>query len=369
MWCLCRFAMAVAGLVCLAMQPARAEPPAAFDHAGVGRRVLEKVVRPGYRQLAEAATGMLGVLERRCARRTSADLARIAAGFDGLIEAWGRVEFLAFGPITEANRAERLLFWPDRRGLGDRQVVQALAQRDASVLDARVLAGRSVALQGLGALDRVLFEEGAAADDDAARAHRCGFAVAITASLATTAREVVDAWEVPDGYARAWLEPGNANPAYASPLDRTVALAKVLDRGIERIRDERLGGPLGFNKQRRKVPAPLAHSGRGVRLAKANIAGLHSFYVAGGFEHAIAASGTATGGAIRARAQGVAKDLADARDRLAALDGDRHPFQNASRVALIAAAGFPLKSARREAAALMTLAAGVPAGFSVTDGD
>ena len=58
--------------------------------------------------------------------------------------------------MLQDNRFERILYYPDRKGLGLRQVQALLAEQDASVLAVGALEGKSVAVQGLGALEFVL---------------------------------------------------------------------------------------------------------------------------------------------------------------------------------------------------------------------
>ncbi len=64
------------------------------------------------------------------------------------------------GPAREDNRFERLFFWPDRRGRGLRQVQGILAEEDETATDPATLYQKSVAVQGLLALDFVLSGEG-----------------------------------------------------------------------------------------------------------------------------------------------------------------------------------------------------------------
>jgi predicted lipoprotein len=81
--------------------------------------------------------------------------------FAAAVVAWSNVEILRFGPITENRRFERLFHWPDPKGLGQRQIEAALKSRDEAVTQPDELAGKSVALQGLPALEYLLYGNGA----------------------------------------------------------------------------------------------------------------------------------------------------------------------------------------------------------------
>src|SRR5262249_24445281 len=157
------------------------------------------------------------------------------------------VEHLTFGPVATDQRLERIMFWPDRRGIGARQIANALSTRDPNVVDAAKLAEKSVAMQGLPALGTLLFEAPPAAQEVAdARSHRCAYAAAVAANIVRTAQEIASAWADADGFSQSWLSPGPGNSHFLKPSGTTFALAKAFDQGIDLVRDQRLGGPLGL---------------------------------------------------------------------------------------------------------------------------
>ncbi len=97
--------------------------------------------------------------------------------FADTVLAWAAVEFLRFGPMSQIGRPERFDFWPDPRGVTLRQVNALIAKRDASALDPAALAKKSAAVQGLSALEILLYDDAhsIAADDEEAR-YRCKLA-------------------------------------------------------------------------------------------------------------------------------------------------------------------------------------------------
>jgi predicted lipoprotein len=339
-----------------------------FDHAGLARQALEQHIRPGYDRLAAAAGRFAQAMSRFCTAPAAGDEAVIAA-FDDLVTAWGRIEHIEFGPVTEETRRERIMFWPDRRNLGARQIARAIAARDASVTDAAQLASKSVALQGIGALEIVLFSdaglERAAAED---RAYRCRFGSAIAGNIDSIANEVAGAWNDDTGFAGYWLRPGGKNPTYLLASETTLALAKAFNQGLERARDERIAGPLGLNKQRRETPAPLAVSGRSMRLVIANIEGARDLYDRGGLRAAVlaAASGDANDKEL---AELVSRELATALERLEPVRQAAKPYVERNSRQQIVSSGFPLKNARLIAGELLVRNAGLSLGFNESDGD
>lgn len=345
---------------------------AEFDHATLARQALERHIRPGYKRLSAAMREFDGAMRAHCRRPSTRTRKRVDLKFDDAITAWGRIEHITFGPVAQDKRLERIMFWPDRRGIGARQLASTLRTRDARAIDPERLAEKSVAIQGFPALDTLLF---AAADeplgDAEARRYRCAFASAVAANLSRIAASIEREWSDPRGFSQNWLAPGPGNTLFLKPSETTLALARALDLGIERVRDIRIGGPLGLNAQRRKLTPVLAKSGRTMRLVAANIEGLRALYVEGGLEKAIRSAAAAgdPGAGARQLARLVAKELATAQKGAAELVGSKPPFDSARHTRGLIALGFPLKNARSTASSLLSEAAGLPAGFNASDGD
>lgn len=366
-----RLVGAAAGIliVCLvACGAANAEEPGAFDHAGLARQALEKHIQPGYAALVAAAATLTKSLDSYCARRAGEQRRSMERAFDGLVTAWGRIEHIRFGPITEDNRLERIFFWPDRRGIGGRQVAQVIRAREVDALDPAKLAGKRVAIQGLGALETALFDASPKAPEE--RAFRCAYAKAISANIGNLATAVLAEWTGPGGYARDWLNPGDGNPHFLNSSETTLALAKALSNGLERVRDEWIGAAIGLGPQRRRLTPVLAKSKRTLRLFQAGMDGLHHLYTAGGLHKTILdTSPSHPGVTVPLNAKLVRNEIETARNEIVKLARRGKPFNADTMMQPLVAVGFPLKNAREQAIALLGLTAGLSMGFNASDGD
>lgn len=345
-----------------------AEEPPAFDHAGLARQALEMHIRPGYEALVASSQGLAKELDVFCSQQTAERRRAVDLGFDALVSAWGRIEHIRFGPVAMGNRLERLFFWPDRRGLGARQVAATLRTRDASVLDAAALGSKRIALQGLGALEAALFEPWPKDPED--RAFRCAYAKAVSTNIAAIASEILREWTDPDLYVRHWLEPSPGDPYFLKRSETTLALAKALDNGLERVRDEWIGGALGFGPQRRRLTPVLATSGRTLRFFVAGVEGLHHLYVTAGMIKAIVDTTKAHPDVtVPLNADLAKREIETARGELRQLARQGKRFDPDTMMQPLVAVGFPLKNARLQAVALLGLTAGLSMGFNASDGD
>ncbi len=187
-----------------------------------------------------------------CAQSSERALHEARDAFAAAVDRWSRVEIFQFGPVIREHRYERLFFWPDRKGLGSRQVQRALSKRDETVTARETLARKSVALQGLPALEFLLYGEGAGALAETGEigAFRCRFAGAVAANIAKVAGQVDDAWREDAPFTRAFLDPSPTDPLCRSPKDATLELFKTFSGGIERVRDPKLGASLGSTLER-----------------------------------------------------------------------------------------------------------------------
>lgn len=259
--------------------PAQAENLAVADHAVSG------FIVPGYERLAQAAELEVLRIGELCQSPSDAALAQARDQFEGLVQAWSRIEIVRFGPVLENNRLERILFWPDRRGIGLKQVQGLLAEKDDAVLTLEGLRQKSVAVQGLGALEFVLYGTGAGTLTTPDGAYRCQYGQTVAKAIQATAEELVDAWTAPEGIAAHMRNPTQENPDYR---DRTEVLRELLGvwvHGAEMLRDTRLGPVLGVGDGPDSANPKLGlfwRSNLTVASARWNVSGMRDLFIISG---------------------------------------------------------------------------------------
>lgn len=360
-----RFALSsiVTAMICTAP----AVPALAFDHEGFARLALERHIVPGYRQFSVAADKQEAAIKALCTAAGDQALATARGAFGDALQSWGRIEHIRFGPIMEQNRYASLMFWPDPRGIARRQIERVLSQQDKDVLTAHILAEKSVAIQGFNALDVLLFSAG----EDLARsapagAFRCGYARSVAGNIATIARETLEAWSTPDGFAARWLNPGPDNPAFLSAKETTQAIGQAYLTGLRQLRNIRLGGPLGFKDRNVRALEPaVPNSGQALVLAIANIEGLRALLLDTGLAERPTA-GAPPHSVMQATVAEFETAISSVRKAMAL---SRKPFQDAAARNQLILVGFPLKNAFDTGAAYLAEEAGLSIGFNALDGD
>ncbi len=269
-----QISIVVAALLALFLPLAsvRAEP------SPIGEAVAANFILPGYAALVEAAEAEQSAIETLCAAPGDEALDFARQEFRDLVIAWSRIELIRFGPVLADNRIDRILFWPDRRGIALRQIQGLLAERDLAALDAENLRQKSVALQGLGSLEYVLFGTGAdelAAPND----YRCALGLAIAGAIRATAEEVLADWQVSEGIAAHLANPVPENADYRTDDEVLSEVLGIFIHGYELLRDVRLGPITEFEGTEPNARVALyRRSEMTIESIAANVAGLEDLF-------------------------------------------------------------------------------------------
>lgn len=262
-------------LALLAVQPAQA----AVKASDVIGQAIDGFIRPAYAGLHERAKALNTSMQALCTAPDQPNFDAARASFSDAANAWSSVEIIAFGPIRNANRFERMLFWPDRKSIGLKQVQSALVAKDPATIEPSQIQGKSVAMQGFGALEYVLFGTGAEELAGTEGAYRCAFGSAVAANIETIAGEVSLEWEQPDGFAATWANPTADNPAYRTGSEAVTELMGVFINGLEMVRDVRLKGFLGNNPDSDKPKQAIYWRSEGTAASlAANLEGMDRLF-------------------------------------------------------------------------------------------
>ncbi len=241
---------------------------------------IEDVIRPGF-DAYQTQTQALVVSAGSDCGVSAERLEALRTQFKSAVVAWSQVELYRVGPLLEEDRSDRTLFWPDRKGIALKQVQQMLASEDATALDPLTLRQKSVAVQGLAALEFVLFGTGSEEMATGAAAFRCHYAQAIARLLNQTASELVDAWEEQGGISTRLTFPSDMDPEFRDDDEVRRALVGLLAHGVEATRDQRilpfLGRDGGLSKPK---SAPFWRSGMTMGSIAGDFEGLKRLFEA-----------------------------------------------------------------------------------------
>ncbi|KKX31752.1 imelysin family protein [Rhizobium sp. LC145] len=210
---------------------------------GVGAVMAAAVdgfIRPGYRDFHAASGRLSTAMSALCSSPSPETYEAAKSAFVETAGRWAHIEVVRVGPVIEQNRFERILFYPDRKSTGLKQVQAILAKPDESATSAETLADKSVAMQGLGALEYLLFGTGSETLGAEKNAFRCRYGAAVAGNIESIAAELAYLWDRPDGIQQAWKHPGPDNPVFRDRREAITALLGILVHGAETVRDQRI---------------------------------------------------------------------------------------------------------------------------------
>ncbi|TCL72092.1 imelysin family protein [Rhizobium sp. BK251] len=280
-WQILLFSLTMAGLPIPAVAQ-NAAPPAPLNDAAVAsvmEKAVDNVIRPGYRDFRDSAKQLTAAVTNLCAAPSQQTLDAAKGAYAEAVDNWSRIEIVQIGPVIEDNRFEHILFYPDRKGVGLRQIQALIAKADEKDTTMVAVAGKSVAVQGLGALEYVLFGTGSEALTAERNGFRCRYGAAVAGNIEKTAGDLVSRWEKPDGVQAAWKRPGPDSEEFMDSKEAMTALLGILVHGTEMVRDQRLEAFYkGDLAKARPKAAIYWRSGNTWNSVAANIEGLQTLW-------------------------------------------------------------------------------------------
>jgi predicted lipoprotein len=258
-------------------------------------------VRPVFHVFAVDTGTLKTDMTALCAAPSGPAFGKAQDDFRLVATSLARVEFLYFGPLTIDDRNAELLFWPDNKGIALKQVQQALAAEDPTAISPDTLAKKSVAMQGLGALEFVLFGTGSDAIATADGAYRCSYGAAIATLVDGIGQTLDQEWQddTPDGPLAHMLAPKPDAQDYRTQQEVLEKLAGALIVGTEVIRDQRLSPIIAASEAAPRPKSALFwRSGMTIPMLEAGFTGLDQFFRAARFPEAVRGSDFISNGAL-----------------------------------------------------------------------
>ena len=341
--------------------PVRANEAALNDMA---KRVIEEHIRPAYQRLSLESDKLQASLKQLCAAPGPTPLAVVKQQFEATVLTFARVDYIRFGPMAEAYRLERFAYWPDRKGRGARAVRLLLKQQELDKLKPEIFAGRSVAVQGLTALELLLAspeKPHPLLTSDFA----CAYAMAIGGNLAQISKEVLTGWQAEAPLVQQLLGPDKGYKTYRNRQEVLQELYQAMIVGFNNLHSLKITLAVGVEGDRaRPKRAAFWRSGLSVAVIKAQYESLKHMVEASGYLQLLPNVGVD----LKAHVHDVYSEI---EQRLALLDGQSmmEIAQDETRKADLRFIAKRLQHLTAGFARNFAIAADLPLGFNASDGD
>ncbi len=250
----------------------------------VNRAVVNEHIVPRYQHLVEVTAELEKHSRKFCAAPDENGLADLRAEFQRTMDAWMAIQHVRFGPVELYLRYNRFQLWPDKHNTAERQLSKTLTEQDVSQLADDKFPYASVALQGLSAYERLLFDGDAninrflGMEQDS---YPCRLLEAIAHNLSRMSADVHHEWIAgTPSYLDIVLDAGHGNSYFQSSDEFSARLLNNLYTSLQFIVDQKLLYPLGASpaeaNQRR---AESWRSRRSLRNIALNLEAAESLYL------------------------------------------------------------------------------------------
>jgi predicted lipoprotein len=263
------------------------------------------------------------------------------------MDAWMAAQHIRFGPAMRGDRHVRIQYWPDKHNQLTRHLARLTAAADPAVLEPERFAGVSVAIQGLPAMERLLF-----GDEGRLDGYACKYLTAIAGNLEGIAASLVEDWQAyPVG-------PETADGLVDSLMTQLQVIAELK---LERVVEDRPGKA----RPRRAESWRSARSARNIRINLKAIADLYSGGQGADLRSAVAAvdEGAGTLEALDDAFAVAARMAGRLGDGLEPATGDGQERRIADFLVI------HIHAMREQVAQTVAPALGVTLGFNALDGD
>lgn len=261
-------AVTAALFLTMALHPA---PASAVTAAEVAAAAAAQHIVPRYQSLRRSTRALAEAAGEQCHAAPEA----LKAAYHAVMDDWMRIQHIRFGPIQTGTRAARLQYWPDRKGRGQRQLAALLRDADPRRLEPAAFAATSVAVQGLPALELLLFQPRRKGGDDA---YRCQVVAAIGRNLAELAATLADEWTTgPRPFRQSLERPSPEDVRFHSPDEVIAALLTDMHTSLRVIIDQKLGRVLDAGQVQPKR-AESWRSRRSLRNIRLNLESLQALF-------------------------------------------------------------------------------------------
>ena len=240
--------------------------------------LVQQHIVPSYHSLLTHSIQLKDAVALRCESlstepHNNPQPVQIKQAFKNLYMHWAAVQPINFGPITYLKRQSRMQYWPDKHNVGSKQLRRLL--RNNNTINLESLQKKSVAVQGLPALEKILYSASSLTKDNCSLAHR------ISENIASIAQENYDGWTLtPALFMNDFLPENYHYGTYSSTNEITAILAKSITHYLALIEKEKLKALVPKNNKKSNPKKLEAwRSGISAQLIYANTQTLEKIYL------------------------------------------------------------------------------------------
>jgi predicted lipoprotein len=243
----------------------------------INLKVTDELVIPAYESLQTASIDLQEASVNFCKLPAADSLRQLQAAYLSMMDTWQSIQHIQFGPITYFNWNFRIQYWPDERGTSGRQLDAVISAANPGILNTDSFSRQSVGIQGLQALERLLYADMALSDYQN-NDYLCPLTEMIAININEISSGVLERWL--DEYRQVVIQPDSGG-VFEDAEDLSIEFLKALQESLSKIRDQKLLPIIGENYSRvRPRNAESWRSQHSLANIKTNIKALQALFMA-----------------------------------------------------------------------------------------
>lgn len=208
------------------------------------RSVLVENILPWHKSLEEDLISLHNQSQHFCGEPSSSGLTILKDAWHQAMHSWSSLAAINFGPIDDTNAAWRFQFWPDPLNYVHRKFKSRLKGYNEAI-SKDDLAAASIAIQGLSAMEYLLFDEVTQADRFySSSSVSCKVLKNTAYNLMIEGQKLNEAWQT--HYQEAWLSSLNDENALEKHKHYLEEILNGVLTNLILIKEKKLGAPLGL---------------------------------------------------------------------------------------------------------------------------
>lgn len=256
----------------------------ATDWASTNKAIVEEFAIPHFDALHNSSKQLLAQTKVFCGKGGDEEFKKTREKFHHTMDAWQQVQVFRTGPQELFMRSFRLQMWPDRSNAGAKQIRNLLAKKDPEKVKADSIRNSSVAVQGLSAMERLIFAKDITDSDfytEGKVQYSCQLLEAIAASINTISTELLNEWQ--GKYKNTLATPSEENDAFETHKEVASMYLKEVATQLQAVYDLKFKRPM--DKRFRPKRAESWRSGRSLRNITLNLESAEKIFQLGFSSH------------------------------------------------------------------------------------
>lgn len=256
----------------------------ALDWSETNKAITDEFAIPRFEQLLDSSKQLATQTESFCEKGSEEAFGKTREQFHRMMDAWQGIQILRTGPEEFLMRNFRIEMWPDRSNAGAKQIRKLLKEKNLQALKPEVFSHSSTAIQGLSAIERLIYEKDMVASDfqeNGKANYRCRLLQAITVNLQSISSALLKEWQ--GSYKNILATPSEDNDVYDSHKEVATMFLKEATTELQAVYDQKFKRPL--NKRFRYKRSESWRSERSLRNITLNMESAEKLFQIGFASH------------------------------------------------------------------------------------